>query len=265
LAGFIDQITALLLTYNEAPNIERALRALSWVRKIVVVDSGSTDGTLEILAQDPRVRILQRPFDSFARQCRYGLEAGGIDTPWVLSLDADHIVTDNLVSELQSLTHVEGIAAYEAEFTYCVFGRPLRGSLYPPRVVLFRREYGHYVDDGHGHRIVASGQVGRLHGRILHDDRKPLGRWLASQDRYMRLEARKLLTSPRTELNLADKIRRFVVVAPLLAPLWCLFVKGGLLDGWLGVYYAMQRGVAEAILSLRLIEAKITGLHEEEQ
>ena len=84
----IETITPLILTYNEAPNLERTLGQLTWAKRIVVIDSYSTDETLQILKSFPQVEIHQREFDSFARQCNYGLQF--ISSEWVLSLDADY-------------------------------------------------------------------------------------------------------------------------------------------------------------------------------
>ena len=253
----LDDVTPLLITLDEEPNIERTLGALAWAREIVVVDSGSTDGTLEILAARKGARVLHRPFDSFASQCGFGLEQGEIQTGWVLSLDADHVLSPTLLEELERLDPAPETAGFRAGFTYCISGRPLRGSLYPPRVVLFRKGKGRYEDDGHGHRIAVDGLVVALKGRILHDDRKSLSRWLREQARYSAAEARKLTTVDRSALSLQDRIRKLAVVAPFLVFIYCLVVKGGILDGRAGWHYAFQRLIAEAILSLRLLEQKI--------
>ena len=83
-------LTALILTYNEKENIARTLGSLAWVTSVVLIDSGSTDGTQELaVASHPNVKVLFRAFDSFAGQCNFGLNQ--IDTEWVLSLDADYI------------------------------------------------------------------------------------------------------------------------------------------------------------------------------
>ena len=85
----LDQITPLILTYNEAPNIVRSLGALSWAKDIVVVDSFSDDDTITIAKSVPAVRVFQRAFDSHRNQWEFGLKETGISTPWVLALDAD--------------------------------------------------------------------------------------------------------------------------------------------------------------------------------
>jgi hypothetical protein len=92
---------------------------------------------------------------------------------------------------------------------------------------------------------------------MLHDDRKSLGRWLASQDRYMELEARLLVQHPAARLNRVDRLRKLIVIVPWMMLAYCLFVKGALLDGWPGWYYAFQRLTSELILSLKLIEHRI--------
>ena len=70
-----DTVTPLLITFNEIHNIERTLAKLDWAARIVVIDSGSTDGTLDILAKEPRVDVVRRPFDSFAEQCNFRADA----------------------------------------------------------------------------------------------------------------------------------------------------------------------------------------------
>jgi hypothetical protein len=90
---------------------------------------------------------------------------------------------------------------------------------------------------------------------VSHDDRKSLSVWLAAQDRYARIECEALRSTPWNRLNWRDRIRRVVVIAPWLVPLYCLTVGRGLLDGRAGLFYALQRGIAEAVLSLRLLEA----------
>jgi len=247
-----EKITPLILTYNEAPNLERTLRQLRWAKTIVVIDSFSTDETLEILKSYPQVEVYQRIFDTAACQDNYGLEQ--IDTEWVLSLDADYVLTDDLVEELNHLTEQDSINAYWAKFKYCVFGEPLRGTLYPPRKVLYRREKAHYEDDGHTQRVKVEGEASWLSSYILHDDRKSLSRWLSSQDRYMIREVEKLWQTPNELLSLGDRIRRNKVFAPFVVLIYCLIWQKVILDGWRGWYYALQRALAETLLAIRLIE-----------
>lgn len=254
----LNQITPLILTYNEAPNIGRTLERLRWAREIVVVDSFSTDDTVEIASSFANVRIIQRTFDSHRNQWEFGLRETGIKTPWVLALDADYVVTSEAAAELRTLQPNEATGGYRAKFTYCINGKKLHSGIYPPTTVLYRREAAAYTQDGHTQRVVIAGHVEELRSPLLHDDRKPLSRWLSSQVRYAELEREKLLTTSREDLNLKDRLRLCLVVAPPAALCYCLIVRGGAFDGWPGFYYAFQRALAELVLSLYLLESRCT-------
>jgi glycosyltransferase involved in cell wall biosynthesis len=251
----LDQITPLIITYNEALNIQRTLDKLGWARRILVVDSGSTDETINILRSYSQVDVVHQAFSDFATQCNFGLAQ--ITTPWVLSLDADYELSDALIKELQSLAPAKEVAGYRAKFIYRVHGRPLCGSLYPPRVVLYRRAQAVYRNEGHGHRVSVSGVIPSLAEPIYHDDRKPLSHWFASQQRYARQEAEHLLSSDRSALSRIDRVRLAAWPAPLAVAVYTLFLKGCLLDGWRGWFYALQRVLAETILALEIIDRRL--------
>ncbi|HKG58863.1 MAG TPA: glycosyltransferase family 2 protein [Pyrinomonadaceae bacterium] len=248
----LDQITPLILTYNEAPNIARSLGALEWAKDVVVVDSFSDDNTVEIAKSFPRVRVFQRAFDCHRNQWEFGRKETGIATPWVLALDADYVLSDALVAELAELTPNAPTAGYRANFVYCIKGRKLRSGIYPPVTVLYRREAATYVQDGHTQRVSLEGGIEDLNATIFHDDRKSFKRWFRAQVRYTELEAQKLRAADPGELALPDRLRRWRVIVPPVMLVYCLIVRGGILDGWAGFYYAFQRAMAEAMLSHRL-------------
>lgn len=250
----LEQITPLILTYNEAPNIGRTLDRLRWARDVVVLDSLSDDETLGIVSQFPNARVFQRPFDDFASQWSFGLNETGISTEWVLGIDADFIMTDASIDELNLLQPEATCDGYKAPLTYCIHGRQLRSGLLPPLIVLYRRSAVSFAADGHTYRVRFKGETGMLRASILHDDRKPLRRWIEAQEKYTDLEARKLLASDPHKLSFPDRLRRLRIVAPTAILLYCLIVRGGLLDGWPGFYYAFQRMFAELLLSLYLLE-----------
>ena len=248
----LDQITPLILTYNEAPNIARTLAGLSWAKEIVVVDSFSDDETVIIARSFPQVRVIQRAFDSHRNQWEFGLKETGIPTPWVLALDADYVVTSELVAELEKLQPNPRTAGYRASFIYCINGKKLRSGIYPPVTVLYRRDVASYIQDGHTQRIAVEGTVEELRMPLLHDDRKSLRRWFSSQARYTELEAQKLRAADKAELGLADRLRRWRIVVPPAMLVYCLIVRGGVLDGPAGFYYAFQRTTAELMLAVNL-------------
>lgn len=252
-----EAITPLILVWNEEANIGRVLDRLSWAKEIVVVDSGSTDKTLDILSGYANVRVVTRKFDSHANQWNFGLQQCGITSDWVLALDADYVLDDACLAGLEQAVNQSGISGFRAHFKFCVVGQPLRGTLYPPVTVLYRREAALYFQDGHTQRVKLSGEVSDLPGHILHDDRKSLSQWLHAQARYANLEADVLLRSRWSDLSWPRRLRRWHIVMPALMFFYCLIIKRGILDGWAGLHYAFQRVLAESIQSIVLIEHRM--------
>jgi glycosyltransferase involved in cell wall biosynthesis len=242
------------LCYNEAPNIGRTLEQLQWAKRIVLIDSFSTDETLAIAVQFPQVVTFQRKFDTHAQQWNFGLEQ--VQTPWVLSLDADYVLSPALLEELKQWKSIPTVVGYFIPFKYCIYGKPLRAGILPPRQALFERSKGHYVDDGHTQLLVVDGHSGHFKHPIHHDDRKSLSRWLWAQDRYAQLELAKFQASSQHYSRFNDWVRKQIILAPFVVFFYCLILKGGILDGWRGWYYAFQRMLAELLLSLHLLESK---------
>lgn len=253
----LEQITPLILTWNEEANIGRVLDRLAWAKEIVVVDSGSTDKTLEIISVYSNVRVLTRKFDSHANQWNFGLQECGINSEWVLALDADYVLDEVCAAGLENVLRQTGVSGFKANFYFCVAGKPLRGTLYPPVVVLYKREGACYLQDGHTQRIKIAGAISELPGHILHDDRKSLSQWLHAQARYANLEAQVLLHTKWSDLSWSRRLRRWHIVMPPLMFFYCLIVKKGFFDGWAGIHYAFQRALAESIQSLVLMEHRM--------
>jgi glycosyltransferase involved in cell wall biosynthesis len=244
-------ITPILLTYNEAPNIERTIANLSWADEIIVVDSGSTDGTVDILRLDPRIRIYQRKFDSHRNQWRFATEETAIKTPWILRLDADYQVPPALVNEMAGLKPDCPENAFEIAFEYAVFSKKIVGSLYPPNTVLLRRGSFLVCDGGHTERWEAKEPIGRLKAKIVHDDWKAMAVWVESQVKYM---SRELDAPPYRRRGLRDWLRRHPPLMPIATFFYCLVGKGLIFGGREGILYTLQRTVAEAIFALLLLE-----------
>lgn len=253
--GHADQLTVLILTYNEEANIARTLNAIKWARRILIIDSGSTDATLAAIARCPQARVITRKFDTFADQCNFGLTE--VQTPWVLSLDADYELSAELGREICQLKPPEDIAGYRVAFVYRIYRKPLSATLYPPRTVLYRRHLATYRNEGHGHRVIIDGAVRSLKGRIFHDDRKPLTRWLTSQQNYVKREADYLTNTPQSELSRMDRIRRMGWSAPIIVFLYTLLWKRCIFDGWAGWLYVLQRTLAETMIALELVDRRL--------
>jgi glycosyltransferase involved in cell wall biosynthesis len=255
----LSEITPFILTYNEEPNLARCLDSVAWASQILVLDSGSTDGTAAIVARYPQAQLVVRPFDCHSHQANFGLTQ--VKTPWVLSLDADYVITPELRDEMAAtIAQADPGTVYFAPFQFRVYGKLLRICFMPPRGVLYAHAGAVYDQDGHTQRLsLRDRKSALLRHPIIHDDRKPLPRWLESQRKYAVLEADKLAATPDHELNLPDRLRRtgwanVVIILP-----YALLVRGLIWDGLPGLLYAMERLYAELILALHVLHGKLSG------
>lgn len=249
----LSDITPLILTFNEAPNIGRCLENLRWAKKIVVLDSGSDDETSSIVSTFPNAVLIQRPFDTHAEQWAYGVASDEILTSWILALDADYMVSDDVRRFIEEGVG-PSISGLSFPVKYAVFGKIIRSGIYPPVVALFQRRRGCYVQDGHTQRLVVDGPVAHSPYCLVHDDRKSLDRWIKAQLAYARLEASKLLGKPK---GFRAFLRRNTPLSPLAVAIYCLVVRGGAFEGAAGWLYAFQRMIAEALICLSLQDRRL--------
>jgi len=247
-------LTAVILTWNEEENIARTLSRLNWLEKIIVVDSMSTDKTIELIQSFHNTEIHTRKFDTHATQWNYGVSI--CNSEWVLSLDADYILPDAFIEEIkQNILRTDADAFY-ANFDFVVFGKALRGNNTTPRAVLFKKDKCNYYDDGHTQRLHIDGKAQSFKNKILHDDRKPLSRWLYNQGKYSLKETVMLMQRSNESLPLTGRLRKRKIPAPIFIFFYCLFYKRMILNGWRGWHYTLQRTLAEILISMRLTEAE---------
>lgn len=248
-----DGIVPLVLTFNEECNLSRVLAKLIWARTVVVFDSYSSDRTGDIVKDFGNVVFKQRHFDSHASQWNAGLEIAGRFGEWILALDADYVLSDELVEELSELNLGEEVSGFETQFIYCIDGVPLRASLYPPHTVLFRAQSARYVQDGHTQRLVLEEPAKPLSNPIYHDDRKSWACWYGNQQRYASLEAARLNSRSWVDLPFTGKIRRIPLLSILAIPLYLVLCKALWRDGVRGWKYVRQRLVAEWLIQRSLL------------
>ncbi|AKC86865.1 glycosyltransferase family 2 protein [Pseudoxanthomonas suwonensis] len=224
-------LSACVIAYNEADRIGDCLASLAFCDEIVVVDSGSTDGTREV-AQRAGARVLVRPFDGFRSQKQFAVAQCAHD--WVLSLDADERVDARLRAAIEAERDAGfgRAAGYRFARMSEYYGRFLRhGTAYPDRVLrLFDRRRGGWRGDREIHEAVSvDGQVAPLPGDLLHHPYRSFIQLLDKKQRYARMMA---------EHDHA-RGKRATLAKLVLAPAWRFFrgfvLKAGFLDGWPGL------------------------------
>jgi glycosyltransferase involved in cell wall biosynthesis len=263
-------ISVLILTLNEAGNIGDCLESVAWADDVLVLDSGSTDGTVA-QARARGARVMHRPFDSFAAQRNYGLREGGLRHDWVLHLDADERVTPALRAELQGVARQGRYEAYRVPSKLMFQGRWLKhAGMYPTYQVRFgRREALSFTQVGHGQRsALPPERLGVLEEPLLHYAfSKGLADWFARHNRYSTDEARLALERLKhgrvawKELIAADAQTRrralkdlsfHLPARPLLRFLYVYVVRRGFLDGQPGFDYAVMLAIYEYMTGLKL-------------
>jgi glycosyltransferase involved in cell wall biosynthesis len=165
-------VTPVILTLDEAPNIERALNRLRWAAAVVVIDSGSADGTQELAQAFDNVQVVEHAFIDFETHWNFAISEESRSSTWILALDSDYVLSDEFVESLRRLPQSPDVDAYHASFSYCVHERAPRGSLYQTKVVLFDATCARFVQRGHTQVPIVDGTVDELSGPILNDDRK---------------------------------------------------------------------------------------------
>lgn len=230
-------LSACIITFNEADRIDACLASLDFCEDIVVVDSGSTDDTRERAAAHG-ARVLVRPFDGFRSQKAFAVAQARHD--WVLCLDADERVDATLRASIEAVRErgFGDAAGYRFARLSEYFGAFLRhGNAYPDRVLrLFDRRRGGWRGEREIHEAVSlDGPVHTLAGNLEHYPYRSLAEQLAKQERYAQMMAE--------HLHARGKRARLHQI--LLNPWWRFvrgyLLRGGFLDGWRGLLYALVR------------------------
>src|SRR6476646_9277572 len=198
----VSDVDVLIQTFNEEENLPHTLASLKgWVRHIFVVDSGSTDHTVEIATQYGAT-VVQHAWEGYAAQKNWALDNLPFESGWILILDADESVSDSLRAEIEGLVAKPIDSVREAGFylnrVFIFMGRQIRHCGYFPswNLRLFKRGKARYEDRMvHEHMIVA-GPTGYLKHLLLHEDRRGLEHFFAKHNRYSTLEARAIFESP---------------------------------------------------------------------
>ena len=231
------KISAAIITYNEERNIARAIESLRCSDEILVVDSGSTDRTIEI-AGKLGARIVEHPFKGYAEQKNYAAEQAQND--WILSIDADESLSEGLEGEI---LHVKKSGpeydAYTVPRLAQYLGRWILHSGWHPdrKVRLYDRRRARWAGDFVHESVQVDGRVGHLRSNLLHFTCDSLSEHLRTMDRYTTLAAEQLVSQGR-------KIGWSKL---LLDPPWTFFktyvVDRGFLDGAEGLAIAYMAAI----------------------
>ena len=270
-------ISVVILTLNEAANLPRCLASVAWSDDVVVLDSGSSDGTVE-LARAHGARVMTRAFDSFAGQRNHAMDHAGCRHRWVLHLDADEVVTDALRAEMLAIAGVADAPypVYRVPSRIIFMGRWLKhAGMYPAYQVRFgRADALRFIDHGHAQREVQPPeQVGTLANPLDHYNfSKGVNDWFARHLRYAEREAGLMLAERERPLRAVAILSRDATIRrralkriagrlplrPWLRFAYAAVLRGGFLDGIAGLRYARMLAIYQHFIDLDFHEMRAT-------
>lgn len=227
-------MSVLIITKNEALNIEACLRSVAFVDRVIVMDCGSTDNTVDIARNLGAEVSINTDWQGFGMQKNRALALASSD--WVLSIDADERLSKELQAEIQQvLEHpVADAYCFPRLSSYC--GQYIRHSgWYPDPVTrLFRRGAARFSDDIIHERLLVKGQVSTLRNRLLHESFPDFETVLDKVNRYSSAGAQRLLSKGKSSS----------FPKALGHGLWAFirtyFLQRGFLDGWMGLALAIS-------------------------
>jgi glycosyltransferase involved in cell wall biosynthesis len=252
----VPKLTAIVITRNEAANIDAVIESLLWVDEIVVVDAESTDDTAA-RARAGGARVCVRPWPGFSAQKNFAANQASHD--WILSLDADERVTPALAKEVRSLLSSEpSHRGYRIPRVSFYLGRWIRTTDWYPdhQLRLYDRRASRWVGNYVHERVEVDGRVDRLRNELQHRPYRDISHHLQTMDRYTTLAARQMLEERRT-VGAAG-----LVLRPAGAFVRNYLLHAGWREGRVGLVVSVLNSYYVFLKFAKLWEAQRTGAGE---
>lgn len=248
-AGSRVPVSAVLITRNAAAQLEACLASLSFAGEILVVDSGSDDGSLEIAARHG-ARVLQKDWMGFGRQKQFAVEQANND--WVLCLDADERVSPELAASIAQALAAPQAPVYRMARRNRFLGRWLaHGEGYPDwSSRLFDRNHARWSDDTVHEKVLYAVTPGTLDGDLLHESATDLASYVAKHNRYSTLAAEQLLERGRSAGPAV------LLLSPLVRFVKMYVFRLGFLDGLPGLVHISIGCINSFLKYAKLIELR---------
>jgi ADP-heptose:LPS heptosyltransferase len=224
-------LTALIITYNEEHNIKEVLENLDFSDKIIVVDSFSTDKTVEIARSFQNVQVVQHPFENYALQRNFAISLA--TNPWILFLDADERLTQKLKKEIsQIIQQKDSFPAYYMYRSFMFKNSRLRFSSWQTDKIirLFQNDKAHYSEQKIVHeKLNVTGNIGKLKNKLTHYSYNDYSSYKQKMVHYGKLKAKEALSKGTNPTVFHFYIR------PIYQFMYQYFIRLGILDGKKGV------------------------------
>lgn len=246
-------ISVFIITYNEEKIISKCLEKLAWADEIVVVDSGSTDNTVAI-CEKFKATVVYNKFENFGKQKQFALEQ--TNNSWVLSLDADEVLSDELIKEIQAINFSNDNSGYLIPRTHVFLNKIFKygSENKKPILRLFNKTKGDFTQDKVHEVIKIGGKLGKLNNEMLHYTVFDISTAIQKQIKYSLLSGELLFEKGKKSSLLKSIIKfpfEFIRV---------YFVQRNLLNGYEGFIWSMF-----AAFGSFLKYAKLNDLHQNKE
>jgi glycosyltransferase involved in cell wall biosynthesis len=265
------RLTVVIPTKDESVHIERCIESARELGLVVVVDSVSSDGT-QAIARSLGARVVERPWRGYAEQKNWALGSAGIETEWVLFLDADEYLTERGRAEIVAAVRRGDADGFLIPRRYVFLGRHLRHAWWYPdyQLRLFRRRRARFEDRlVHEHPIVQGDRVATLEEPLVHENLKGLTAFIERHNRYSELEARERLQPSAGRRQgafrgawlerrraLKERIWYRLPFRPLARFVWLYIVRRGFLDGRPGFVFCALIASYELMIDAKVAELR---------
>ena len=270
------QIVVVILTYNEEVHIARAIKnVLHWADKVIVLDSYSTDKTVQI-AESLGAEVIFRKFDSYQNQRQHAIEYCKNISEWMFFLDADEYLLEKTKDEIkQAINEKNDVVGYYLSFRFIFMERWIRHGGYYPRYLmrLFRPQTAILHEEFNEH-VTVTGPTAKLKGDFVDHRLKDIASWIDKHNAYATIEALSLWRAKHhrkktKKLNLFVQTERKkwlreniwnhlpLLLKPMMYFFYRYFIRLGFLDGKAGfIYYLLQSGWYYFLVDVKYIELR---------
>ncbi len=245
----MDKLTATIITLNEEEKLRKCLESLiGWVDEIVVVDSGSTDKTLEI-AKKFDAKIFVRNFDNFSNQRNFALDKAS--SKWILSIDADEVIPKNLSDEIYTAIQSKEFEGFLIPRKNFILKAQIKHSRWSPdkHIWLFQKNKGRWAGEVH-EEVKVIGRVGELKNSKFHYQEDTVQGFIKKNNFYAGLLAK----------DMFKKGIRFSIIRFFYDPLFEFLIrfvyKKGFLDGWKGLILSLLMAHYQITVWLKLLSIR---------
>ena len=244
----INEITIVIPTYNEEKNIFKTLNACRDFKKIIVVDSFSTDNTEKIAEKFENVSVTKYKFDNYVNKINFCISL--VKSNYTLILDADYVLSDDIVDEIKSFKEFKRYDGFKFDIYFKILNKPISIDIYPSKTLLFKTGIEKYTSQGHKEVSNIKGKLFKFKSPIYHEDKKELKVWLKNQVNISNLESDFILNEKN--LDIKSIIRKTPFIPILASPIYLIIKYNILKFGFGGIIFLIQRLIYEIILNINV-------------